>query len=113
MRNRRSARRINYSVSLEVFTDDDVIPASAMNLSSGGVGINMERPLEANAVVGMSLFLVEEGIEDETSPTLHVRGKVMWCREKAGSGYAAGIRLRSLNPGQLQRLQHLLERMGG
>ena len=113
MRNRRSTLRFSHSLSLEIFTKDDVIPAMAMNLSSGGVGVSMSRPLTAGDTVGLSLFLVEEGIEDETSPTLNVKGKVIWAKEKEGAGFTAGIRLLTLNLEMKHRLQLFLDQLSG
>lgn len=114
MRNRRSTLRFCHSLSLEIFTRDDVIPAMAMNLSSGGVGVNMSRTLIQGDTVGMSLFLVEEGIEDETSPTLNIKGKVIWCKQKEGGpGFTAGIRFLTLTLDQKHRLQHFLDQLSG
>ncbi len=114
MRNRRSTLRFSHSLSLEIFTGDDVIPAMAMNLSSGGVGVNMNRPLTQGETVGMSLFLVEEGIEDETSPTLNIKGRIVWCKEKEGVvGFSAGIRFLTLTLDQKHRLRHFLDQLSG
>lgn len=114
MRNRRSTLRFTHSLSLEIFTQNDVLPAMAMNLSSGGVGVHMSRPITAGEVVGMSLFLVEEGIEDETSPTLNLKGKVVWCKEReGGSGFTAGIRFLPLNKDGKHRLRHFLDQLSG
>ncbi len=114
MRNRRSTLRLSHSLSLEVFTGDDVLSAMATNLSSGGVGVTMNRPVTAGVVVGMSLFLVQEGIEDETSPTLNLKGKVIWCKEReAGSGFTAGIRFLPLTKDMTHRLRHFLDQLSG
>lgn len=114
MRNRRSTLRFSHSLSLEIFTGQDVIAAMAMNLSSGGVGVNMNRPLTKGDTVGMSLFLVEEGIEDETSPTLNIKGTVVWSKEReGGAGFSAGIRFLTLTLDDKHKLQHFLDQLSG
>jgi hypothetical protein len=111
MQNRRAHPRFDTSLSLEIYTGNDVIPAEAKNLSQGGVGIFLATPLPVKAPVGLSMFLVEEGIEDERTAPLNLQGEVMWCTTGEQGGFLAGVRFVTLQPQDLQRLQHFLQRL--
>lgn len=90
--NRRAHPRYATSLSLEIYTGEDVILAVAQNLSVGGVGVAALEPLPESGPVGLSMFLVEEGIEDGCSEPIHTRGEVMWCAPSDAGGFVAGIR---------------------
>ncbi len=113
MENRRTHPRFHTALSVEVFTGKDVIPAQAQNLSLGGVGIAVDSPLQEQAQVGLSMFLVEDGIEDERTDALNVRGQVIWCTPSDTAGFLAGIRFAPLQAAELQKIQHFLVRLVG
>jgi hypothetical protein len=83
--------------------------ARTRDLSVGGVGLILDRPLQEGAIVGLSLFLVVDQIEDENTPPLAARGRVVWCAESENGDVAAGIRFEGLEPQQAERLAHFLE----
>jgi len=111
MRKRREHTRFDTSLSLEIFTGKELLLAVSSNLSSGGVGVSMDSALPNGLSVEMSLFLVEEGIEDERTPPLYLKGKVVWCKGGGEVRYTAGIRFLSNTPEQSKRLNHFLSRL--
>jgi hypothetical protein len=113
MSNRRVHPRFDTSLSVEIYTDKDVIPAQAINLSQGGLGIALDVPLPAQMQVGLSMFLLEEGIEDERTAPLNVRGQICWCTEAEGNTFNAGIRFAPLQPAETQRIELFLRRLHG
>jgi c-di-GMP-binding flagellar brake protein YcgR len=96
---------------VEVYTGKDLILAVAKNLSLGGVGISTQILLPEGSEVGLSMFLVEEGIEDEATAPLNVRGQVVWSGQEDKGGYQAGIRFLPMNPNQQQAISYFLNRL--
>jgi len=110
--NRRAHPRFETSLSVEIYLADDVVHGVAKNLSLGGLGVGVDRTLPAQQQVGLSMFLTEEGIEDELTDPLNVRGEIIWCTEDQGA-FLAGLRFFSLQPKEQERLQHFLRRLTG
>lgn len=110
--NRRIEKRYSISLAAEVNTGEHVISASAKNLSRGGVGIELQTQLAANSLIGISLFLLEDGIEDATMATLDVQGQVIWIAPNNAGVFEAGIRFAPLPPNQVRLLEDYLEKLG-
>jgi Tfp pilus assembly protein PilZ len=98
---------------MEIFTGKETIVAEAKNLSQGGVGVALDMPVREQTVVGLSMFLVEEGIEDETTEPLNLRGQICWCTPTDAGGYLAGIRFANLQSAEQQKLELFLRRLLG
>lgn len=115
MNNENDERRIHHrydtSIAAEIYTDHDVYPVSTANVSAGGVAINSKTPLEKGTQIGISLFLVEEGIEDETSSPLNVQGQIMWTEQNPAGEYEAGVKFAPLTPQQTFTLEYFLQRL--
>lgn len=111
--NRRAHPRYQVSLSLEVYTGTDVLYANAQNLSVGGLGLAAGAPIPEQAQVGISMFLVEDGIEDETTAPLNLKGQVIWCTPSDAGGFIAGVRFETLSPPQQQAITHYLSRLNG
>jgi hypothetical protein len=92
----RRAHRYDVAVSAEVYTARAVLPASTRNLSESGVCFDLDEALGEDAVVGVSLFLVSDGIEDPDAEPLNVKAKVVWCSEREDAGFSAGMRFEEL-----------------
>jgi hypothetical protein len=108
--NRRQHPRFAISLSVEIFTGADAVPAIAKNLSQGGLGVSLGSQLPKGQQVGLSLFLCEDGIEDERSAPANMRGEICWCTPEPG-GFAAGIRFLELKPEHLGQIQAFLDRL--
>lgn len=111
MDEKRTHPRFDVSLSAEVHTGQDLMIARAKNLSMGGVGLEIDSKLGPNTPVLVSLFLVDDGIEDESSGTLEIQGQMVWVNDVGSSGYEGGVRFAALGPDQVQRLQQFLARL--
>lgn len=110
--NRRVHRRFDISLAAEVNTGTDLFAAEAKNLSKGGVGLALAATVPEQALVGISLFITEDGIEDETGATLDVQGQVIWVAQSDAGNFEVGVRFAPLPPNQIRLLQHFLARLG-
>ncbi len=110
--NRRAHPRYNTSLSVEIYTGDDVVHGVAKNLSLGGLGVRVDREFPVQTQVGVSMFLTEEGIEDELTEPLNVRGEIIWCTADKNT-FLAGLRFFPLQPAEQERVQHFLRRLTG
>ena len=113
MDNRRTFPRYQVSLSLEIYTGDDVVYANAQNLSVGGLGVAARTTLPEQGQIGISMFLVEDGIEDETTAPLNLKGQIVWCTPSDAGGFLAGVRFEALSALQHQAIEHYLSRLNG
>jgi c-di-GMP-binding flagellar brake protein YcgR len=113
MDNRRIHQRFVTSLSVEVYTGEDLVLATANNLSVGGLGLICPRQLPEKATVGVSMFLVEDGVEDASSEPINLRGEVIWCAQGDKGEYQAGLRFHDVEPQHQQAIQHFLGRLTG
>jgi len=108
----RRAVRYDVGVSAEIYTAEAVIPASTRNLSDSGVCVDVPRALPEDADLGVSLFLVTDGIEDPDAEPLNLRAKVIWCSEREDTGFSAGMRFEDINQDQTGVISSFLARLG-
>ena len=108
----RRAARYDVEVSAEVYTVEAVLPASTRNLSETGVCLDMEHALPEEGTVGVSLFLVTDGIEDPDAEPLNIKARVVWCTERDDSGFSAGMRFQDLSGEGDQTLHSFLAQLG-
>jgi len=108
---RRLYRRHDTSLAADVNTGEHVFSATAQNLSTGGVGLLLDRALPDNCPVSLSLYLLEEGVEDATVEPVMVQGHVVWIAATAPRAWEAGVRFLPLQPQQLEHLERFLVRL--
>jgi c-di-GMP-binding flagellar brake protein YcgR len=108
---RRVQKRVRTSVSADINTGAEAFTVRATNLSQGGVGLVLSRPLEADINVALSLFLVEDGVEDATSTPLEVHCRVIWVTQSKPTRWEAGLRFFELDSQQNQQLGQFIGRM--
>lgn len=113
MENRRVHPRYTISLSVEVYTGEDLILATANNLSVGGLGLICTQQLPEKATVGVSMFLVEDGVEDASTEPINLRGEVIWCAQGDRGEYQAGLRFHEVEPQHQKSIQHFLSRLTG
>jgi c-di-GMP-binding flagellar brake protein YcgR len=102
----RAHPRTKVAVSAEIDTFSDRFTATTRDLSLGGVGLDVDRPLTEGAAISLSLFLVVDDIEDETAQAMTVRARVAWCAEADDGAYNVGVRFENL----LEQQRHWLAR---
>ena len=108
----RRATRYDVEVSAEVYTTEAVLPASTRNLSETGVCFDVDQELEEDGIVGVSLFLVSDGIEDPDAEPLNIRAKVIWCSERDDAGFSAGMRFDELDDKRTNVIKDFLSQLG-
>lgn len=108
----RRAIRYTVAVSAEVYTAEAVLPASTRNLSESGVCFDLNQELIEDSTVGVSLFLVADGIEDPDAEPLNVKASVVWCTERDDGGFSAGMRFEGLTTEGTQTLNQFLSQLG-
>ena len=114
MDNRRRDERYPVTLSVELHTNGEVVPATVQNMSLSGLGFYLGQAVQPQAKVTLSLFLVEDGIEDETTPPLFLGGHVMWCEgADGGRGYLAGVQFTPLGPNNRATLENFFTRITG
>jgi hypothetical protein len=107
----RRAIRYNIDVSAEIYTADAVLPASTRNLSDSGVCVDIARPLAEDVDIGVSLFLVTDGIEDPDAEPVNVRARVIWCSEREDTGFSAGMRFEGIGEAEIGAISSFLTRL--
>ncbi|MCK9463882.1 MAG: PilZ domain-containing protein [Proteobacteria bacterium] len=108
----RQAARYSVEVAAEVYTPGAVLSAKTRNLSETGVCFDLSTPLEEDATVGVSLFLVSDGIEDPDAEPLNVKASVVWCSEREDGGTSAGMRFIDVDDRGTQVISHFLSQLG-
>ncbi len=112
MTEHRAHPRYDVHLSAEVTLGERTFTATTRNLSVGGCCIDSAYPLPEEAEVGLSLFLVVEGIEDERFPPLQTRGTVQWAAETDENSHAAGLKFVGITDAQQQWLEQFLAKSG-
>ncbi|MBK8480351.1 MAG: PilZ domain-containing protein [Proteobacteria bacterium] len=107
----REHQRFPTRLAAEVNTGQETFGAWAKNLSMGGVGLELDRPVEAQTLIAISMFLVEDGIEDATVGALEVHGQLIWIAPLERGGYEGGVRFAPIQPAHARLLQDFLNRL--
>lgn len=107
----RRATRYDVEVSAEVYTTEAVLPAATRNLSETGVCFDVSQELAEDSMVGVSLFLVSDGIEDPDAEPLNIKAKVAWCSEREDTGFSAGMRFDDLDEKGEATIKNLLSQL--
>ena len=108
----RQATRYSVEVAAEVYTPGSVLSAKTRNLSETGVCFDLSTPLPEDATVGVSLFLVSDGIEDPDAEPLNIKASVVWCSEREDGGTSAGMRFVDLDERGTKVISHFLSQLG-
>ena len=108
----RKAIRFNVELAAEILTSNEVLAASTKNLSETGVCLELSKTLEEGSLVGLSLFLTNEGIEDPDKEQLNVKAQVIWCSENEGLGFTVGARFSDLDEASRKALEDFFAAIG-
>lgn len=108
----RKTPRYSVEVAAEVEVDGEVLVASTLNLSRGGVGLVLDRPIDEGTRVGVMLFLTQDGIEDPDEEPFEAPGLVAWGAEQEPGRFVAGVRFESVSPPQAAQLERFLAAIG-
>ncbi len=104
----RQHQRYPIEVAAEVAIAGDVTVASTQNISSGGVGLVIERPVEEGGKVDVTLFLTQDGIEDPDEEPFEATATVMWAAEREPGTWMCGVRFDRIDEAQRKQLERFL-----
>jgi len=107
----RHAARYNIEVSAEVYTPNAVLPAKTRNLSETGVCFDVSQELVENFTVGVSLFLISDGIEDPDAEPLNIKANVIWCSQRDDEGFSAGLRFENIDSSGIETIKGFLAQL--
>jgi hypothetical protein len=106
---RRQHPRVDIRMSAEIRTPRTVFTAMTRNLSAGGAGLDTDRPVTEGEELTIGLFLVVDDVEEEKTPPLWVKGRVVWAGEADDGGHTAGVRFEVITDAQKAWLGQVLE----
>ncbi|HEY2747123.1 MAG TPA: PilZ domain-containing protein [Polyangia bacterium] len=105
------APRFNIRLSAELKVDALRITGTTRNLSTGGVCVEIDRPVPEGKLIRVTLFVVEDDVETEGARGLELAGTVQWTAE-GDRNYAIGIKFGNLNAQQTTQLTNALKAVG-
>ena len=89
----RQAERQDVELGAEVYTRSErIIAAGTENLCEDGVCLTLRREIPEGTLVGVSMFRVDDGIQDPDDEPVNKPAKVVWCDKKPGCKIVAGMR---------------------
>jgi hypothetical protein len=105
------APRFNIRLSAEVKVDAHRMTGTTRNLSTGGVCIEIDRPVAEGKLIRLTLFVVEDDVETEGARGLELTGTVQWMAE-GDRNYSVGVKFGNLNAAQTTALNNALKAVG-
>jgi hypothetical protein len=105
------APRFNIRLSAELKVDQLRLTGTTRNLSTGGVCVEIDRPVAEGKQIAVTLFVVEDDVETEGARGLDLGGTVQWVAE-GDRNYAVGIKFANLNAAQTTALTNALKAVG-
>ncbi len=105
---KRTATRYTVEVAAEVDVDGQVLVAAAENISVGGAGLVLDRPVAEGTQLGVMLFLTQDGIEDPDEEPFEAQATIRWAVEKDGGRHVVGVRFEAVNAAQQAQLQRFV-----
>jgi Tfp pilus assembly protein PilZ len=99
--------RHDVRMSAEIRTDRAVFTATTRDLSEGGAGLDTDRALIEGEQIALGLFLVIDGLEEQTPP-LWVKARVAWIGESDDGRHATGVRFEVISDDQRAWLRQVL-----
>jgi len=110
---RRQHARLEIRMSAEIKASSGTFTATTRDISEGGIGLEADRLIKEGELLTVGLFLVVDDVEEERTPPLWVKARVMWAGESDNGTYTAGLRFEVISPAQKTWLRNVLARLGG
>jgi Tfp pilus assembly protein PilZ len=104
---RRAHPRLDLRMSAEIRTARTAFTATTRDISEGGAGLIADRPLIEGEEITLGLFLVIDGLEEETPP-LWVKARVAWIGETDAGDHTAGVHFAVITDQQRVWLRQVL-----
>jgi len=112
MSEHRAHPRFAVAVRGELEHEGDTLAGETENLSTGGVALKVRRPVPDGAVVGVFLFLAQDGFEDPDEEPLTTKAAVRWTAEADGGKHMIGLQFAKLEGAKKARLARFLSIVG-
>ena len=113
--NRRAHRRFDIRLAAELsLPGGKTTAAVTRDLSVGGTCIESAYPLADGSEIGVALFVVVDGVEEATLPSLRLRATVQWTAQNDEAAievrHIAGLKFASLSEAQSAWIQRFVTR---
>ena len=105
----RRKRRYEIRVAAEVMAHHATMQSATKNLSESGICLITRQPLREGSQVQISLFLVVDGIEDTTTPSIEINARVVWSAPSSESEFLAGCEFIGLAGESVEVLKGFLQ----
>jgi c-di-GMP-binding flagellar brake protein YcgR len=107
----RKYPRYPVELAVEVQWEGETLLASTRNVSVGGVGLVVDRELKEGSEVGLTLFLLQDGIEDPDEEPFEAKAIVAWSAVQDAGTWIAGVRFEQVTPTQIRLLERFLSKL--
>lgn len=108
MKQSRSHPRFRASLSAELNTAKRVFAAKTRDVSTGGCCVESAHPLNDGDRLRVSLFVVFEGVEDVSIPSLDLMASVRWVAQNDSGLHVAGLEYEGATQAQTTWLKQFL-----
>jgi c-di-GMP-binding flagellar brake protein YcgR len=112
MSEHRAHPRFAVTLRGELEHEGDTLAAETQNLSTGGVALTVRRAVPDGAVVGVFLFLTQDGFEDPDEEPLSTKAAVRWTAEGDSGRHVIGLQFAKLDAGKKAQLERFLAIVG-
>jgi c-di-GMP-binding flagellar brake protein YcgR len=107
--NRRRSIRYRVAVTIEVDITDDTWVGETRDISAEGVSLVLDREVNEGEIVGVTLIVTQDGIEDAKEEPFQSQAEVVWSAPTAAGPWMAGLRFRRLGEHQARQLERFLK----
>ncbi len=107
----RRAKRYDIQAAAEITTPGGVLQSITKNLSETGVCLVTKKMLEEGQKIQINLFLIVDGIEDISHPSLDLTAEVIWSAPSSEDEFQSGCHFVDLNTQQIEILRSFLRQL--
>lgn len=108
----RRHTRYAVEVAAEIIVGGVTLAAATQNISEGGVGLVIDRPVEEGRALALTLFLTQDGIEDPEEEPFEAKATVAWSGPHEDGTFVAGVRFSGITDAQRAQLTRFLAALG-
>lgn len=108
MDNRRKFKRYEAAVAAEIELDGEVLEGETRDISTGGVSVLIDQPIDEGVSLSVTLILTEDGIESAQEDSFSASARVMWTAPTDQGACLAGLRFSGLDAAGTGRLNRFL-----
>lgn len=103
---KRKHKRWNLAKSLKVIDNEsDRYLGNINDITTAGLGMISNRPIEPEKTVNIKIDLSEEDIQFKN---VEIKGESVWCDKKLVNLYFAGIKFKNLNEDIIKKIKCII-----